>query len=106
MTRMRYKNAIAALPPEVVRQLWLEVNEGRVPERADYARIAGRPSGEKGGLRCNALLSAFVAAAIDHPNYANPTEIAAALNVSVVRTRYAASKTVAAARLNRLTTGT
>ncbi|URC15489.1 hypothetical protein BD1_48 [Octadecabacter Antarctic BD virus 1] len=106
MTRMRYKNTIAALPPEVVRQIWFEVNEGRVPERVEYAGIAGRPTGANGGRRSNGLLTAFVVAAIDHPNYANPTDIAAALDVSVERTREAANRAITAARRNRLTTGT
>lgn len=75
-----------ALPPEIVADIWTEIGEApqTLPEK----------------------LEAFVRVAIDHPHYANATEIARALGETYNRVNPVVFRMKKEAREARLTLGT
>ncbi len=78
-----------ALPPDVVADIWREINAG------DQPPITGPTQ-----------LRAFVEAALDHPHYATAKEIADALDETYNRVNPVVFAVKDTARRARLTTGT
>lgn len=78
-----------ALPPDVVRDIWREIAEG-----------------DEQPVTMPDILLAFVRIAIDHPHYANATEIADALGETRNRINPVVHRVKDEARKTRLTSGT
>tara|TARA_R100000544_G_scaffold35638_1_gene23122 strand:+ start:200 stop:466 length:267 start_codon:yes stop_codon:yes gene_type:complete len=78
-----------ALPPEVVADIWREINAGPTPPTTLPAQ-----------------LKAFVEIAIDHPHYASAAEIAKALDETYNRVNPVVHQIKHDARTARLTSST